>query len=42
MRAPYIFASVARESHYRSSNIRRRLKSVSKSICLMPQFHDFT
>lgn len=42
MRAPYIFASVARESHYRSSNIRRRLKSVSKGICLMPQFHDFT
>ena len=38
----YIFAQVAPEGRYRSSNIRRRLRSAANDICLMPELRDFT
>ena len=38
----YIFTQVAPEGRYRSSTIRRRLRSAANDICLVPDFRDFT
>lgn len=38
----YIFAQVAPAGRYRSSSIRRRLRSAVNDICLIPEFRDFT
>ena len=38
----YIFAQVAPEGRFRTSNIRRRLRSAANDICLVPEFRDFT
>jgi len=38
----YVFSHVAPEGRYRSSRIRRRLRSAANDICLMADFRDFT
>lgn len=38
----YIFWQLAPEGRFRSSIIRKRLRSAANDICLMPEFRDFT